>query len=144
MILGYASLGITIIILVLALYLVFKILPTIGAGRYKKGGIKLNMKEISKNLSLENNPPAKDDSYLKPYESGEVATEYAEGHITVQYYVIIFLFILFDVDMLLLLPWAFDFYALGVVPFIETIVFLAMPLFAVFYAYKKGYMRWMR
>jgi len=46
--------------------------------------------------------------------------------------------------MLLLLPWAFDFYALGVIPFMETIVFLAMPLFAVFYAYKKGYMRWMK
>ncbi len=144
MMLGYASLAITIIILVLALYLVFKLLPTIEAGRYKKGGIKLNRKEILKNLSLENHPPATDDSYLKPYESGEVATEYAEGHITVQYYVIIFLFVLFDIDMLLLLPWAFDFYALGVIPFMETIVFLSMPLFAVFYAYKKGYMRWMR
>jgi NADH-quinone oxidoreductase subunit A len=144
MILGYASIVITIIIMVLALYLLFKILPTVGGNRFKKGGIKFNRKEIAKNISLENNPPAKDDSYLQPYESGEVAVEYEEGHITVQYYVIIFLFILFDVDMLLLFPWAFDFYTLGAVPFFETLIFMAMPLFAVFYAYKKGYMRWIK
>ncbi|MCL4312348.1 MAG: NADH-quinone oxidoreductase subunit A [Candidatus Thermoplasmatota archaeon] len=144
MMLGYASIVITIIIMVLALYLLFKILPTVGANRYKKGGIKFSRKEISENISLQDHPPASDDSYLQPYESGEVAVEYEEGHITVQYYVIIFLFILFDIDMLLLFPWAFDFYALGAVPFFETIVFLAMPLFAVFYAYKKGYMRWMK
>ncbi|WMT53461.1 NADH-quinone oxidoreductase subunit A [Ferroplasma acidiphilum] len=144
MILGYASIVITIIILVLALYLLFKVLPTIGGNRYKKGGIKFNRKEIARNISLEDNPPAEDDSYLQPYESGEVAVEYAEGHITVQYYVIIFLFILFDIDMLLLFPWAFDFYALGIIPFVETLIFMAMPLFVVFYAYKKGYMRWMK
>ena len=144
MMLGYASIVITIIIMVLALYLLFKILPTVGANRYKKGGIKFSRKEISKNISLQDHPPASDDSYLQPYESGEVAVEYEEGHITVQYYVIIFLFILFDIDMLLLFPWAFDFYVLGALPFFETIVFLAMPLFAVFYAYKKGYMRWMK
>ncbi|MEM0139640.1 MAG: NADH-quinone oxidoreductase subunit A [Ferroplasma sp.] len=144
MILGYAAAVITIIVVVGALYMLFKVLPTIGSGRFKKGGIKLSPKEISRNLALENNPPTADNSYLQPYESGEVAHEYAEGHITVQYYAIIFLFILFDIDMILLLPWAFDFYALGLYPFIETILFLSMPLFAVFYAYKKGYMRWMK
>jgi NADH-quinone oxidoreductase subunit A len=144
MILGYASIVITIILMVLALYLLFKILPTIESNRYRSGRIKINRQEILKNLSIENHPPASDNSYLQPYESGEVAVEYEEGHITVQYYVIVFLFILFDIDMLLLLPWAFDFYALGIVPFIETIVFLTMPLFAVFYAYKKGYMRWIK
>ncbi|WP_337860076.1 NADH-quinone oxidoreductase subunit A [Ferroplasma sp.] len=140
---GYASIVITIILLVLALSLVFKILPTVGDNRNKKGGIKFSINNIVRNIDIENNPPG-DDSYREPYESGEVAVEYEEGHITVQYYVIIFLFILFDIDMLLLLPWAFDFYALGITPFIETIIFLAMPLFAVFYAYKKGYMRWMK
>jgi NADH-quinone oxidoreductase subunit A len=143
MILGYVSLMITIILLILALYLLFKILPTVSSNRNKTGGIKFSRKNISRNIAIENNPPG-DDSYREPYESGEVAKEYEEGHITVQYYVIIFLFILFDIDMLLLFPWAFDFYALGVFPFIETLVFLAMPLFAVFYAYKKGYMRWMK
>jgi len=64
MILGYASIVITIIIMVLALYLLFKILPTVGGNRFKKGKIKFTRKEIAKNISLENNPPANDDSYM--------------------------------------------------------------------------------
>lgn len=144
MLIGYIAIAITIIILAIALYLLFKILPSISPNRYKKHKISLKPKDIIENLSIENNPPAKDDSYLHPFESGEVAKEYKEGNITVQYYAIIFLFILFDIDMLLLLPWAFDFYKLGLYPFIETIVFMAMPLFAVYYAFKMGYMRWMR
>ncbi len=144
MLIGYIAIAITVIILSLALYLLFKVLPSISPNRYRKNKISLKRKDIVENLAIESNPPAKDDSYLHPFESGEVAHEYEEGNITVQYYAIIFLFILFDIDMLLLLPWAFDFYRLGLFPFIETVVFIAMPLFAVYYAFKMGYMRWMK
>ncbi len=144
MLLGYASLVITIIILSLALYLLFKILPSIEQNRYRPNKISFKTKDIIENLSIENNPPTSDDSYLRPFEGGQVAHEYNEGNITIQYYVIIFLYVLFDVDMLLLFPWAFDFYKLGLFPFIETIIFMAMPFFGVFYAFKRGYMRWMK
>ncbi len=63
---------------------------------------------------------------------------------TIQYIPVILLFILFDVDMVLLFPWAYRFKSLGIVPFVETIIFLVMPLFVVYYAFKEGYMRWER
>ncbi|MEM0133236.1 MULTISPECIES: NADH-quinone oxidoreductase subunit A [Acidiplasma] len=144
MLTGYIALMITIILVGLSLYLLFKILPSISQNRYRPWKISLKRKDIMENLAIENNPPAKDDSYLHPFESGEVAKEYPAGNITVQYYVIVLLFVLFDIDMLLLLPWAFDFYSLGLFSFIETIIFIAMPLFAVYYAFRRGYMRWMR
>ncbi len=142
---GYIPLAVMLIIIVLVMYLLFIILPTISANRYNPNKkISFKRKDIIENLNLQNNPPAKDDSYLHPFESGEVAKEYKEGNVTIQYYIVVLLFVLFDIDMLLLLPWAFDFYKLGLFPFIETIVFLIMPLFAVYYAFKMGYMRWMR
>ncbi|SMD30944.1 NADH dehydrogenase subunit A [Picrophilus oshimae DSM 9789] len=142
---GYIPLAVMLIIIVLVMYLLFIILPAISANRYKPDKrISFKRKDIIENLNIQNNPPASDDSYLHPFESGEVAKEYREGNVTIQYYIIVLLFVLFDIDMLLLLPWAFDFYRLGLFPFIETILFLVMPLFAVYYAFKMGYMRWMK
>ena len=99
-------------------------------------------------IALESNfsisSPVKSTKYLEPYESGEVSRGEIGKFVHVQYYVIILLFVLFDVDMALLFPWAFDFKALGILPFINTLIFLAMPLFVVYYAFKEGHMRWMK
>ena len=86
----------------------------------------------------------KGSDYTKPYESGEVARGSYKSFVRVQYYVIVLLFILFDVDMALLLPWAFDFKSLGPYAFAETIIFILMPMTVVFYAFRKGYMRWIK
>lgn len=142
---GYIPLLITLILIVVGLIATFSVLPSIAESRYKKDRkISLKPKDIISNLLIERNPPAKDGSYLQTYESGEVAKGDIGKFVTVQYYVIMLLFILFDVDMVLLFPWAMNFKALGIGPFIETLIFLAMPLFVVYYAFREGYMRWMK
>lgn len=142
---GYIPLLITLVLLVLGMIGLFSLLPSIGDSRYRKDKkISLKPEEILKNLNMERAPPAKNGAYLEPYETGEVSRGEAGKFVTVQYYVIVLLFILFDIDMVLLFPWAFDFKALGLSAFLETLLFLAMPLFVVYYAFKEGYMRWQR
>lgn len=142
---GYIPLLITLILLLIGLVATFMVLPSIAMNRYEpKKKLSFKMKDIISNFVKEGAPPVRDSSYLAPYESGEVSRGEVGKFVTVQYYVVVLLFILFDIDMILLLPWAFNFKTLGFIPFIETLIFLAMPLFAVLYAFKEGYMRWMR
>jgi NADH-quinone oxidoreductase subunit A len=142
---GYIPALITVVLLVLAMYLVFTILPSLGQARTKGLKAKPTFKpsDIISNLSKES-APFNGSSYTEPYESGEVARGSYQSFVRVQYYVIVLLFVLFDVDMALLLPWAFDFKSLGIYPFVETIIFISMPMTVVFYAFRKGYMRWIK
>lgn len=142
---GYIALLITLVLMVISLYAVFSILPSLSKKRYDpESKISFKINDVLRNLVNEGNPPVKDTRYLEPYESGEVAKGDFGKYVNVQYYIVILLFALFDVDMALLLPWAFDFKYLGIVPFAETLLFLSMPMFAVFYAMKEGYLRWLR
>ncbi len=142
---GYIPAIITLILLVLAMYLVFTILPALSQARTKADRNKIYLKpsDVIRELAKESSP-VKGSNYTEPYESGEVARGSYNNFVRVQYYVIVLLFILFDVDMALLLPWAFDFKALGFYDFMETIIFILMPLTAVLYAFRKGYMRWIK
>lgn len=142
---GYIALLTTLVLMVLSLYGIFAILPSISRKRYEpQGKLSFKVQDVLRNLVNEGNPPVKDTKYLEPYESGEVARGDFGKFVNVQYYIVILLFALFDVDMALLIPWAFNFKALGLLPFIETLIFLSMPMFAVFYAMKEGYMRWLK
>ncbi|GGM65985.1 hypothetical protein GCM10007108_00350 [Thermogymnomonas acidicola] len=142
---GYIPLLVTLVLVILAMYALFSAIPSIGEGRYKKNRRpSLKSRDIIENLQRESNPPVRDTRYLEPYESGEVARGDIGKNVTIQYIPVILLFILFDVDMVLLFPWAYRFKSLGIVPFVETIIFLVMPLFVVYYAFKEGYMRWER
>ncbi|MCL4335154.1 MAG: NADH-quinone oxidoreductase subunit A [Candidatus Thermoplasmatota archaeon] len=142
---GYIPLVIILILLMLALGGGLAAMPSIAASRIRKNNrISLKPSDIIKNLTDSQYPEVKDNSYLEPYESGEVSKGSFGSYVNIQYYAIILLFVLFDIDMLLLFPWAFNFYHLGFMAFMDTIVFLLMPLFAVYYAFKEGYMRWLR
>jgi len=142
---GYIPLLIVLILLILGMVGLFMLLPSLGEGRFeKKKKLSFNPFDILTNLVKSENPPVKSTRYLEPYESGEVSRGEIGKFVHVQYYVIILLFVLFDVDLALLFPWAFDFKSLGFLPFINTLIFLAMPLFVVYYAFKEGHMRWMK
>jgi NADH:ubiquinone oxidoreductase subunit 3 (subunit A) len=141
---GYLPIAIILILLILAMVLIFSIIPSLSEGRYKKPGISLKPSDIIKNLGNSMSPKVQDSRYMEPYETGEVSVGDFGKYVNIQYFVVVLLFVLFDVDMVLLFPWAFDFYHLGVYPFVETIIFLLMPLFAVYYAFKEGHMRWVK
>ena len=77
-----------------------------------------------------------------PYESG--MTPYGPGirRITVRYYLIAVLFILFDVEVVFFLPWAVVFRRLGLFALIEMLVFIAILVVGYIYAWKKGALEW--
>jgi NADH:ubiquinone oxidoreductase subunit 3 (subunit A) len=65
-----------------------------------------------------------------------------QSPLPIQYYFFIMAFVVFDVDFVLLLPWAGSVRALGAGIFLDVVLFIAVLLGGLFYASKKGYMRW--
>lgn len=78
----------------------------------------------------------------QPYESG--MTPYGPGtrRMSVRYYLIAVLFILFDVEIVFFLPWAVVFRKLGWFALIEMLVFIVILLVGYIYAWKKGALEW--
>lgn len=77
-----------------------------------------------------------------PYEFG--MTPYGPGtrRMSVRYYLVAVLFILFDVEVVFFLPWAVVFKQLKVFGFIEMLVFISILLVGYIYAWKKGALEW--
>jgi|YelNatPaOPRAMG01_1025707.scaffolds.fasta_scaffold03327_9 NADH-quinone oxidoreductase subunit A len=76
------------------------------------------------------------------YECGEVAVGDFQAPLPLQYFFFVMAFVVFDVDFVLLLPWAGSVRALGIGIFADVVIFIAIMLAGLFYASKKGYMRW--
>lgn len=60
----------------------------------------------------------------------------------IKYFVVAILFVLFDVEIIFLYPWAVNFKALGTTGFIEMIIFISTLLIGFFYIIKKGGLKW--
>jgi len=78
--------------------------------------------------------PVKD----QPFECGEKPFSLPEGRLPVRFYLVAMLFVLFDVELVFLLPWAVVYRELGVFGFLEMIVFLFFLVLGFAYAWKKG------
>ena len=79
---------------------------------------------------------------LSPYECGFGAFENARGQFDVRYYLIAILFIVFDLEIAFVFPWALVFRELGVFGLIEMGVFLALLLIGFIYGWTKGALEW--
>ena len=77
-----------------------------------------------------------------PYECGFEAFEDARVKFDVRYYLIAILFILFDLEIAFLLPWALVFKVLGMYGFIVMSIFLAILIAGFIYVWKKGALEW--
>ena len=62
--------------------------------------------------------------------------------ISTQFYLVALLFILFDVEIIFMFPWAINFKALGWFGFIEMLMFLLILAIGFLYAWKKGALEW--
>jgi len=62
--------------------------------------------------------------------------------ISVQFYLIALLFILFDVEIVFMFPWAIDFRKLGMFGFVEMVMFIVLLAIGFVYAWKKGALEW--
>jgi len=79
---------------------------------------------------------------LSPYECGIETQGDAWGRLSVHYYVIAVLFVVFDVETVFLYPWAVQYRALGLFGFVEMGIFLVILLVAYAYAWRKGALQW--
>ncbi|MGP1580548.1 MAG: NAD(P)H-quinone oxidoreductase subunit 3 [Wolinella sp.] len=78
---------------------------------------------------------------LAPYECGPLPNK-QPNKISAQFYLMALLFILFDVEILFMFPWAVDFKVLGAFGFIEMILFILLLGIGFIYAWKKGALEW--
>ena len=79
---------------------------------------------------------------LSPYECGFPAFEDAHMQFDVRYYLIAILFIVFDLEIAFVFPWALVFRSLGVFGLVEMGVFLALLVIGFAYVWKKGALEW--
>lgn len=86
---------------------------------------------------------AKDSEKLKlsVYECGPEITK-QPNRLSPQFYLFALLFLLFDVEIVFMFPWAVDFKALGWFGFAEMIMFILLLTIGFVYAWKKGALQW--
>lgn len=77
-----------------------------------------------------------------PYESGIVPTHEPAQRFPVRFYVVAMLFIIFDIEIVFLYPWAVHFDALGIFGLVEMVIFLVTVFVAYAYVWKRGGLEW--
>jgi len=93
---------------------------------------------FSKGLGFHKPDPEK----LSPYECGFEAFEDARMKFDVRYYLVAILFILFDLEIAFLFPWAVALKEIGPVGFWSMMIFLAILVVGFVYEWKKGALDW--
>jgi NADH-quinone oxidoreductase subunit A len=79
---------------------------------------------------------------LTPFESGIEVVGNARTPISIKYFLVAILFVLFDVEVIFMYPWAVNFKALGGSGMIEMFIFMATLLLGFIYIIKKGALDW--
>ena len=87
-------------------------------------------------------PNRPDPEKLSPYECGFEAFEDARMKFDVRYYLVAILFILFDLEIAFLFPWAVVLNEIGFFGFAAMMIFLAILVVGFIYEWKKGALEW--
>lgn len=93
---------------------------------------------VTHNIGPSRKSKLKDD----PFECGIEVVGNARTPISVKYFLVAILFVLFDVEVIFMYPWAVNFKQLGMQGFIEMILFMALLLSGFFYIIRKGVLKW--
>ena len=93
-------------------------------------------------LNVAARPEAPDPQKLETYESGVPLVDASHKRISIKFFVIAMVFILFDVEIAFLYPWALVFRSAGWPLFVEMLVFLAILAVGYAYIWKKGAFDW--
>jgi len=78
----------------------------------------------------------------EPFECGEVPFSLPRGRLSIKFYLTAILFILFDVELVFLYPWAVAYRGLGVLGLTEMVIFLGVLMVGFFYAWDNGALEW--
>ncbi|MBT6277799.1 MAG: NADH-quinone oxidoreductase subunit A [Chromatiales bacterium] len=87
-------------------------------------------------------PRRGDAEKLSPYECGFEAFEDSRMKFDVRYYLVAILFIIFDLEIAFLFPWAVVLDQIGMFGFMAMMLFLAILVIGFIYEWKKGALEW--
>lgn len=87
-------------------------------------------------------PRKPDDAKDSPYECGFEAFEDSRMQFDVRYYLIAILFIIFDLEIAFLFPWAVAIREVGLIGFLAMALFLIILTVGFIYEWKKGALDW--
>ena len=93
---------------------------------------------VTHSIGPKRNSVAKDD----PFECGIPVQGDARAPISIKYFLIAILFVLFDVEVIFLYPWAVNFLKLGTAGFIQMVLFMGLLLAGFYYVIRKGVLNW--
>jgi NADH-quinone oxidoreductase subunit A len=83
---------------------------------------------------------------MAPYECGVTTVGTSRQRIPIRYYLVAMLFLLFDIEIVFIYPWAVVFRdlkaALGILIFFEMLVFMGILIVAYVYVWKRGALEW--
>ena len=83
-----------------------------------------------------------DSEKLTPYECGFDAFEDSRAQFDVRYYLVAILFIIFDLEIAFLFPWAVSLAEIGTFGLVSMLVFLTILVVGFIYEWKKGALEW--
>lgn len=83
-----------------------------------------------------------DNEKLSPYECGFEPFGDAHGEFDVRFYLVAILFIIFDLEVAFLFPWAISLGDIGIVGFWSMMLFLGVLTIGFIYEWKKGALEW--
>jgi NADH-quinone oxidoreductase subunit A len=104
--------------------------------------IAVVMAAIAVVLSLIVGDQKPDSEKLSAYECGFEAFEDARGKFDVRYYLVAILFIIFDLEVAFLFPWAIALSKIGMLGFVSMLLFLGVLTVGFIYEWKKGALEW--
>ncbi len=88
-------------------------------------------------------PRKKSAVKMEPYECGVIPAPGGRGgHLSIKFFVVALLFLVFDIEVVFLYPWAVAFRSLGVMGLVEMVLFILVLLVGLVYAWKKGALEW--
>jgi NADH-quinone oxidoreductase subunit A len=87
-------------------------------------------------------PNRPDSEKLSPYECGFEAFEDSRMKFDVRYYLVAILFIIFDLEIAFLFPWAIVLDSIGTFGFVAMAIFLGILVVGFIYEWKKGALEW--
>ncbi len=88
------------------------------------------------------NKRTKDSEKLSPYECGFEGEGRVRNEFDVQFYLVAILFIIFDLEIAFLFPWAVSLSKIGVFGFWSMMVFLSLLTLGFIYEWKRGALEW--
>ncbi|MEK7264376.1 MAG: NADH-quinone oxidoreductase subunit A [Bacteroidota bacterium] len=97
---------------------------------------------VMSNVNAWFGPKRPSEEKSSTYESGMKPVRNARERVSVKYYMVALLFIIFDIEVVFLYPWAVNFRALGVAGYIEMFSFMLFLFVGYIYMLKKGVFRW--